>query len=156
MRSIPKFIVAWFFAISFVCDSGLALAESFFDQFLDPKDGKLDASQWLSGRSGFLPIPLIISDPAVGYGAGLAVAFFHESEVEARWDVTPRWSLVGFVGSGWTADSIGELGGESGIVAGGGGFRYLLARRYGLRVGLDVARGPDDTVVYMAVGSNWN
>lgn len=78
------------------------------------------------------------------------------TEVEARWDVTPRWSLVGFVGSGWTADSISELNDESGKVAGGGGFRYLMARRLGLRVGLDVARGPEDTVVYMAVGSNWN
>lgn len=77
-------------------------------------------------------------------------------ELEGRWDVTPRWSLVGFIGSGWTADSISELNDESGKVAGGGGFRYLIARRYGMRVGLDVAKGPEDTVVYLAVGSNWN
>ncbi len=361
-------------------------ANGFFSQFLDPKDGKLDASQWLAGQSGFLPVPLIISDPAVGYGAGLAVAFLHDAEdeaprlddpnamltlppsvsvvvgaytendswlvggghiaswkkdtirytglagyadfnlkfygveseanpndiglnfniqglfflqelifrykesnffvggrysflgsnidfrssgeipgapedqfdsntaglglivkydtrdniispnsghyakfepmfyneafggdfdytktklssisywpvsdlvlglrlegdftsgdvpfydapyidmrgipalryqgeevvlveTEARWDITPRWSIVGFIGSGWTADSVSELGEENGIVAGGGGFRYLMARRYGMRVGLDIARGPEDTVIYLAVGSNWN
>ena len=77
-------------------------------------------------------------------------------ELEGRWDVTPRWSLIGFVGSGWTADSISELNDKSGKVAGGGGFRYLIARRYGLRIGLDVAKGPEDTVVYMGIGSSWN
>lgn len=362
-----------------------SVAGSFFSQFVDPKDGKLDASQWLSGRTGFLPVPLLISDPAVGYGAGLAVAFFHQSkdeeppsddinamlslppsvsflagayteneswfaggghiaswrrdtvryegiagygdfnlrfygidsdttlpgdglkfnikglfllqeltfrikdsnffvggrysylnsdaefrifdeipdapsdqfdsatgglgllvrydsrdnimspnsghyakfepmfydkafggdfnytktklssisywpvanlvlglrlegdfssgdvpfydapyidmrgipalryqgedvvlgEAEVRWDVTPRWSLVGFGGIGWTADSISELVGDDSHGAAGAGFRYLMARRYGLRVGLDIARGPEDTVAYLAVGSNW-
>lgn len=386
MGFLLKFIVTCPLVISIVCGPGLVLAASFFDQFFDPKDGNLDASQWLAGNTGFLPIPLIISDPAVGYGGGLGIAFLHEpkdekvqtdapnamlhlppsvsfvagaytendswllggghiaswkrdsirytgiagygdfnlrfygvasdvnpndislnfnikgffllqelilrvkesnffvggrysylssdvefqlfdeipdapvdqfdsstgglglivkydtrdniispngghyakfepmfynkafggnfnytktklssfsywpvsdvvlgvrlegdltsgdvpfydapyidmrgipalryqgqdvvlAEVEARWNINPRWSLVGFVGSGWTADSIGDIGSESGIVAGGGGFRYLMARRYGLRVGLDIARGPEDTVVYLAVGSNWN
>ena len=77
-------------------------------------------------------------------------------EIDCRFDITPRWSLTGFVGSGWTADSLSELGDQSGQVAGGGGFRYLIARRYGLRVGIDIAKGPEDTVVYMGVGSSWN
>jgi hypothetical protein len=55
-----------------------------------------------------------------------------------------------------TAESIGDLGDESAKWAGGGGFRYLIARRLGLRVGLDVAVGPEDTVLYMGVGSAWN
>lgn len=365
---------------------GYGFADSFFDQFIDPKDGKLDASQWLAGRTGFLPVPVVISDPAVGYGAGLALAFFHDAgdeppssddinarvslppsvsfavgaytendswilggghiaswkndsiryagilgyadmnlkfygvesgvnpedrgfrfnvqggfllqellfrikksdfflggrysylgtdidfsslipvpgvprlaldsntaglgllvrydsrdnivspdkgvyakfepmfyneafggdfnytktelsavsywpisnvvlglrlegkftdgdvpfydapfidirgipalryqgenvtvaEVEARWDVTPRWSLLGFIGNGWAGDNIGDLGQTHNVAAGGVGFRYLMARRLGLRVGLDVARGPEDTVVYMGVGSSWN
>lgn len=365
---------------------GLSPAASFFDQFIDPRDGKLDASQWLAGRTGFLPVPIVISDPAVGYGGGVALAFFHDAgdepapsedpnarislppsisfavgaytendswivggghiaswkedsmryagvlgyadmnlkfygvesgsnpddrafgfnvqgtfllqellfrvresdvflggrysylgtdigfdslgpipgapgftwdsstgglglllrfdtrdsivspdqgvyakfepmfyneafggdfnytktklsavsywpianlvlglrlegdftsgdvpfydapfvnlrgipalryqgedvvvaEVEARWDVTPRWSLVGFAGNGWTGDSLGDLGNSHDVFAGGAGFRYLIARRLGLRVGLDVARGPEDTVVYMGVGSSWN
>jgi hypothetical protein len=77
-------------------------------------------------------------------------------ELEARWDFTFRWSLVGFGGAGLTADSISDLGDESARWAGGGGFRYLIARRLGLRVGLDVAVGPEDTVLYMGVGSAWN
>ncbi len=77
-------------------------------------------------------------------------------EVEARWDVTPRWNLVGFAGNGRAADSFSDLTGADAVVAGGGGFRYLMACRYGLCVGLDIARGPEDTVVYLAVGRNWN
>ena len=77
-------------------------------------------------------------------------------ELEARWDVTYRWSLVGFGGAGLTAQEIGDFGDESAKWAGGGGFRYLIARRLGLRVGLDVAVGPEDTVLYMGIGSAWH
>ena len=38
---------------------------------------------------------------------------------------------------------------------GGVGFRYRLARELGLQAGLDVARGPEDTSVYLTVGSAW-
>ena len=55
-----------------------------------------------------------------------------------------------------TADNIGDFGDESTKFAGGGGFRYLIARRLGLRVGLDIAVGPEDTVVYIGIGSAWN
>lgn len=43
----------------------------------DPKDGELDMSRWLLEHKGFLPVPIVISDPAVGYGGGLAAVFFH-------------------------------------------------------------------------------
>ncbi len=49
--------------------------------FIDPDDGMLDASRYLSERPGsFLPVPVVITEPAVGYGLGLAGVFFHESE----------------------------------------------------------------------------
>lgn len=35
----------------------------------------------------------------------------------------------------------------------GAGFRYLVARRYGFETGLDIARGPEDTVFYIQAGS---
>jgi hypothetical protein len=52
-------------------------AASLAETFIDPEDGYLDAGAWLASRTGFLPVPIIITEPAVGYGAGLAVAFFH-------------------------------------------------------------------------------
>ena len=38
----------------------------------------LDASDYLASARGFLPIPIIITEPAVGYGLGVAVAYFHK------------------------------------------------------------------------------
>jgi hypothetical protein len=37
----------------------------------------------------------------------------------------------------------------------GAGFRYLVARRLGIYAGLDLARGPEDTVLYIQAGSAW-
>jgi hypothetical protein len=51
--------------------------------FTDPEDGKLDASEWLLERKGFLPVPILITEPAVGYGVGAALLFFRESIGEA-------------------------------------------------------------------------
>jgi hypothetical protein len=109
---------------------------------------------FLDGEAPFYDVPYISMRgiPALRYqGENVIVG-----ELEARWDITFRWSLVGFGGAGLTGDSIGDLGDESARWAGGGGFRYLIARRLGLRVGLDVAVGPEDTVLYMGVGSAWN
>lgn len=47
------------------------------DTLVDPEDGMLDASDYLASASGFLPVPIIITEPAVGFGLGLAVAYFH-------------------------------------------------------------------------------
>ncbi len=40
----------------------LPAAASFFDQFIDPLDGQLDASTWLIDNRGFLPVPIIITE----------------------------------------------------------------------------------------------
>lgn len=106
------------------------------------------------GDTPFYDVPYIdmLGIPALRYqGDDVFVA-----GLEARWDVTQRWSLVAFGGSGWTADDIQDFGDDSAKLAGGGGFRYLIARRLGLRVGFDVAVGPEDTVVYMGIGSTFD
>src|SRR5690606_38156370 len=39
---------------------------------IDPEDSMLDMSHYLQdNRYGFLPIPVVITEPAVGYGGGL-------------------------------------------------------------------------------------
>jgi len=55
-------------------------AGSLFDKFIDPTDGQFDTSGWLIDNKGFLPVPILITEPAVGTGLGLAGVFFHESE----------------------------------------------------------------------------
>ena len=49
----------------------------FADNLIDPVDGMMDASDYLASARGFLPVPIIITEPAVGYGFGVAVAYFH-------------------------------------------------------------------------------
>lgn len=76
-------------------------------------------------------------------------------EGELRWDTTPRWTLVGFGGVGWVADKLDELDDSKGRGAGGFGVRYLIAKEYDLRVGLDVAAGPEDEAIYVTLGTGW-
>ena len=78
-----------------------------------------------------------------------------ETEVEAAWSFTPRWTIVGFTGVGRTADALNDFGSSTSRHTIGTGFRYLTARKLGLHAGLDVAVGPEDTVVYITVGSAW-
>src|SRR5262245_2162623 len=44
-------------------------------RFLDPEDGQFDLSYFLEDPRGFLPIPIVVTEPAVGYGAGMAGMF---------------------------------------------------------------------------------
>ena len=53
-------------------------------QFIDPVDGKFDASTYLAENAfGFLPVPVIITEPALDYGLGMTGLFFHEDEESA-------------------------------------------------------------------------
>ena len=54
---------------------------SIFDELFDPKDGQLDASSYiLNNAHGFMPVPFLITEPAVGTGGGVALLFFHETD----------------------------------------------------------------------------
>ena len=77
-------------------------------------------------------------------------------DTELRWRIWERFSLVGFVGAGTAWNNREHFDNEKTIVTGGTGFRYELAREYGLHVGIDVAFGPDNAAVYLQVGSAWN
>jgi hypothetical protein len=44
-----------------------------------PEPKGFDLSEWLLDRKGFLPVPILITEPAVGYGGGLAFLFFRDS-----------------------------------------------------------------------------
>jgi hypothetical protein len=49
------------------------------DDFRDPEDGQFDATNYLLERKGALPVPILITEPAVGYGGGAALVFFQQS-----------------------------------------------------------------------------
>jgi outer membrane translocation and assembly module TamA len=76
-------------------------------------------------------------------------------EGELTWQIDTRWSALAFLGSGWADNSTSDLLSSGSVVNKGLGFRYNIARRYGMHVGIDVAQGPEDTVWYIQVGSAW-
>jgi len=57
-------------------------AASMMDGFTDPADGMFDVSDWLAEKKGFFPVPMIITEPAVGYGAGRAKDVESENSAE--------------------------------------------------------------------------
>ena len=78
-----------------------------------------------------------------------------QAQAELRWQCLGRWSVVGFAGAGTAVSEHEGLGGSSGVWAGGAGFRYELARSFGIHAGMDVAWGPDETAIYFQTGSAW-
>ena len=76
-------------------------------------------------------------------------------ETEQEFSLTKRWSVVGFGGYGHAYASIDDFSKYAPAWNAGGGFRYLLARVFGLKMGLDVARGPEQWAVYVVFGSSW-
>jgi hypothetical protein len=77
------------------------------------------------------------------------------AETEFRWDFTARWSLTAFTGYGEALPVREELFRKQRAYNFGAGFRYLVARLYGMRMGVDVARGPEDWAFYLQFGSSW-
>jgi len=76
-------------------------------------------------------------------------------EAELRWQFYKRYSLVGFAGTGVAWNDFEHFDDSIGVVTGGTGFRYEIARRYGIHVGLDVAFGPENPAIYVIFGSAW-
>jgi len=62
--------------------------------------------------------------------------------------------LIGFYGAGKAYNS-GIKKDTDFINTIGTGIRYLIASRLGLQMGLDIAKGPYDTAVYIQFGSSW-
>ena len=76
-------------------------------------------------------------------------------EMEARWQFHGRWSAVAFGGAGATRSERDEFSVTQNVSSGGAGFRYELARKFGLHAGIDVAHSPGTTAVYFQVGNAW-
>jgi len=59
--------------------AGAGQALSLPERLVDPGDGWLDLSSHLLDHSGILPVPIIITEPALGYGLGVTGVYFDES-----------------------------------------------------------------------------
>lgn len=89
--------------------------------------------------------------PAARY-QGQSIAM---SEFELTYQFNLRWTVNTFAGIGKSSNEFSELSSSTSRVSKGIGFRYLIARRYGFNMGIDIAKGPEDTVFYVQAGSAW-
>ncbi|WP_301542609.1 BamA/TamA family outer membrane protein [Cupriavidus basilensis] len=78
------------------------------------------------------------------------------TEMELRWKMTPRWSLLGFTGAGKAYGKWHSFSDAATVYSVGAGFRYLIARKLGLSIGIDVAHSKDQNAFYVQVGSAWH
>lgn len=74
---------------------------------------------------------------------------------ELRWNLASRWAAVGFLGVGGTWGDVEVFEDESGIFAGGVGGRFHFRPQDDLWVGIDVAKGPEQYVLYIVAGHKW-
>ena len=47
--------------------------------FYDKEDGRFDISEYMSQVYGFVPMPILITEPSIGYGGGLALIYLHNN-----------------------------------------------------------------------------
>ena len=113
---------------------------------------RLDAST-ASGEVPFYAAPFVNlrGIPALRYQGRSAGAL----EIEARRRLGERWSASIFTGTGFvdTGFAFGET--DDDIRSVGVGLRYLAFREQDAWVGIDVARGPEETAWYIRMGSSW-
>ena len=65
--------------------------------FKDPEDGAIDLSEFLLEHNGVLPVIIPITEPAVGYGGGAALLYFHKRKKKYESYVPPNLSgVLGF------------------------------------------------------------
>jgi len=82
------------------------------------------------------------------------------AQTQLSYALNTRWKALGFVGVG---KAFGEqiaapslsFSQAPNIYAGGLGFRYLIAKKFGLRVGLDIAKSKEDEAFYIQFGTAW-
>ncbi|MFL9837014.1 BamA/TamA family outer membrane protein [Flavobacterium sp. ST-75] len=77
------------------------------------------------------------------------------TEGELRWDAYKRWSVMLFGGLGSAFDNYNQMFDKPLAYGYGTGFRYLIARKFKLRMGIDVAKGNEQWAYYIVFGSNW-
>jgi hypothetical protein len=107
----------------------------------------------IDGKAPFFAIPWITlrGIPALRYqGDRVGVA-----EVEGRYNILPRWAVIGFAGRGSVSSDVPIIDTEQRIYAYGLGGRYKIFEAQNVWVGIDIARGPEDTNYYIQVGHAW-
>jgi len=73
-------------------------------------------------------------------------------QVEARWQMSERWGLVGFAGHGQFGGSFNEFRERESIPSYGAGLRFMVLKAKGINLRVDFARSRDDEAIHVSVG----
>lgn len=107
----------------------------------------------ISGDAPFFAIPYVSlrGIPALRYqGDRVGVA-----EIEGRYNFTPKWAMIAYTGLGKVSSDIPVFDTQQDIYSYGVGARYRIFEVQNIWVGIDIARGPEETNWYIQVGQAW-
>ena len=106
-----------------------------------------------SGDAPFFGYPYVSlrGIPALRYQGDRVVT----GEIEGRYNFSPKWSMIGFAGSGKVSSDLPIFDTEQNIYAFGFGVRYRIFEVQNIWVGIDIAKGPEDYNWYIQVGQAW-
>jgi len=107
----------------------------------------------IDGNAPFFAIPWVTlrGIPAMRY-QGDRVGMF---ELEGRYTFSPRWAVLGFAGTGYASSKKPAIDTNDDIYNYGLGARYKVFDAQNVWVGIDIARGPEDTNWYIQIGHAW-
>jgi outer membrane translocation and assembly module TamA len=74
------------------------------------------------------------------------------AQLEARWQMSRRWGLVGFAGSGYVGDAFSGVRDHEPIASYGGGLRFMVLPAKRINIRLDLARSDDSDAIHFSVG----
>ena len=110
--------------------------------------------RWCSAVTPFYSKPFVMlrGIPLMRYQGNRVLVL----ETEERFDITRRWSLVGFAGVGNAHTDTPVYSSNHWAWSVGSGIRYKIARQFNLYTGVDVARGNEIWAFYIQFGHYWN
>ena len=109
--------------------------------------------QAVSGDVPFFSFPYVNlrGIPALRYqGDRVAVG-----EIEARYNFSSKWAMIAYTGSGKVSSDLPIFDTDQSIYSYGLGARYKIFDVQNVWIGIDIARGPEDTNWYIQVGQAW-
>jgi len=111
------------------------------------------ASQVATGTPPFYAFPFVDlrGVPALRYQGRLTLV----AETEQLFNFAKRWDAVAFTGIGAAFKSLDDPVNEDIVWNVGVGARFLTSESLGVKIGADIARGPEDYAFYISIGSAW-
>ena len=109
--------------------------------------------QATSGDAPFFAYPYVSlrGIPALRYQGDRVLT----GEIEGRYNFSPKWSMIGFAGSGKVSSDLPVFDTEQNIYSYGVGARYRIFEVQNIWIGIDIAKGPEDYNWYIQVGQAW-